>query len=164
MYDHSTGRRLIQCSRITSIVQKTYFTRARRLQRGHTLEEQFEFIRNTACRARNNCKRMRPASAKEPCVAQNWFDHLIPRKINSISVFLDAVDVKAKVSFGSKADFRPHARHFSFGLHNGQPMHAINAREVPISDILSVPNGTHADRLVRRVSSPNKLEARIPPN
>ena len=27
-----------------------------RLQRGHTFEKQFQFIRNSACRARNNCK------------------------------------------------------------------------------------------------------------
>jgi hypothetical protein len=55
MHNHSTGRCLIECQRITSIIQKTHFIPASRLQGGHTIEEQFEFIRNPACRTRNNC-------------------------------------------------------------------------------------------------------------
>ena len=75
MHNHSTGRCLIECRRITSIVQKTHFIRASRLQGSHTFEEQFEFIRNPACRTRNNCKRIWPSSTKEPCIAQSCFDH-----------------------------------------------------------------------------------------
>ena len=79
MHDHSTGQRLIQCRSVTPIVQKTYFIRASRLQRSHTFEEQFAFIRNPACRPRDNCKWIWPTSAKEPCVAQVRFDHPVPR-------------------------------------------------------------------------------------
>ncbi len=75
MHNHSTGRCLIECRRITSIVQKTHFIRASRLQGGHTFEEQFDFIRDPACRTRNNCKRIWPTSTKEPCVAQSCFNH-----------------------------------------------------------------------------------------
>ena len=56
MHDHSTGRCPIECRRITPIVQKTHLIRASRLQWGHIFEEQFDFIRNPACRTRNNCK------------------------------------------------------------------------------------------------------------
>ena len=75
MHDHSAGRCLIERRRITPIVQKTHFIRARRLQRGHTFEKQFEFIRNSACRARNNRKRIWSTSAKERRVTQSCFDH-----------------------------------------------------------------------------------------
>jgi hypothetical protein len=54
MHNHSTGRCLIECRRITSIVQKTHFIRASRLQGRHTFEEQLKFIRDPACRTRNN--------------------------------------------------------------------------------------------------------------
>ena len=43
---------------------------------GHTFEEQFEFIRDPACRTRNNCKRIWPTSAKEPCIAHGCFNHI----------------------------------------------------------------------------------------
>jgi hypothetical protein len=46
MHNHSTGRCLIECRRITSIVQKTHFIRGEPFAGGHTFEEQFEFIRN----------------------------------------------------------------------------------------------------------------------
>ena len=39
MHDHGTGRCLIECRRITSIIQKTHFIRAGRLQRGHTFKD-----------------------------------------------------------------------------------------------------------------------------
>jgi hypothetical protein len=107
MHDHSTGRRLIQCRSVTSIVQKTHLIRASRLQRGHTFEEQFEFIGNAACCARNNRKRIRSTSAKEPCVAHSCFDHFpFPAgDPNSTSVSFDGVDVKAKSLLGQSRHF-----------------------------------------------------------
>src|SRR5450755_4143382 len=89
MHDHSTGQRLIQCRSVTSVVQETYFIRASRLQRSHTFEEQFEVIRNPACRARNNRKWIRPGSAKEPCVARSCFDHFPFPPANPASVCFD---------------------------------------------------------------------------
>ena len=86
MHDHSTGRCLIECRCITSIVQKTHFIRASRLQRGHAFEEQFEFIRNPACRTRNNCKRIWSTSAKEPCVTQSCFNHLCSQPANRVQL------------------------------------------------------------------------------
>ena len=85
MHNHSTGRCLIECRRITPIIQKTHFIRASRLQGGHAFEEQFEFIRNPACRIRNNCKRIWPASTKEPCVAQSCFNHPCSQLANRFS-------------------------------------------------------------------------------
>ena len=86
MHDHSTGRCLIECRCITSIVQKTHFIRASRLQRGHAFEEQFEFIRNPACRTRNNCKRIWSTSAKEPCVTQSCFNHPRSQPANRVQL------------------------------------------------------------------------------
>ena len=104
MHDHSTGRCLIECRRITSIVQKTHFIRASRLQRGHTFKEQFEFIRNPACRTRNNCKRIWSTSAKEPCVTQSCFNHLRSHWPLGLFVALYARGVRTKnfVSFVSR--------------------------------------------------------------
>jgi hypothetical protein len=75
MHDHSTGRCLLERRRITSIVQETHFIRASCLQRGHTFEEQFEFVRNPGGHTRNNCKRIWSTSAIEPCGAQSCFNH-----------------------------------------------------------------------------------------
>ena len=43
---------------------------------------------NPACRPRNNCKWIRPTSAKEPRVARSCFDHLgSPQRTSSTSVY-----------------------------------------------------------------------------
>jgi hypothetical protein len=108
MYDHGTGRRLIQRRSVMPVIQKAYFTRARRLQRGYTLEEQFDFICDTARRTCNDSKWMRSTSAKEPRVAQSCFDHHRPRSADRVQLpfTLTVLMSKAKVSFGSKLRHR----------------------------------------------------------
>src|SRR5260221_4944124 len=78
----STGRCLLERRRITSIVQETHFIRASRLQRGHTFEEQFEFVRNPGGHTRNNCKRIWSTSAIQPCDAQICFNHTGSQRAN----------------------------------------------------------------------------------
>jgi hypothetical protein len=57
------------------------------LQGGHAIEEQIAFISNPARRFHNNRKRIRPTSAKEPCVARGCFDHIpFPVKVLGICV------------------------------------------------------------------------------
>ena len=75
MHNDSTGQSLIQCGSVTSVVQKANVVSSSRLQRGHTFKEQFDFIGNATCRARDDCKWIWPTSAKEPRVAQSCFDH-----------------------------------------------------------------------------------------
>ncbi len=74
--NHSTGRCLIECRCITPVVQKAHFVGTGCLQGRYAFEEQIAFIGNSACRYRNNRKRIRPTSAKEPCVARGCFDHM----------------------------------------------------------------------------------------
>jgi hypothetical protein len=124
-------------------VQKTYFIRAGRLQRGHTFEEQFEFIRNPACRARNNCKWIWPTSAKESFVARSCFDHFSfpASEPNSTNVSFDGVDVNAKVSFGSFAEVAAHRRHVRFTDHRTLSAQVGYVRKVPTRDPCTAANG-----------------------
>ena len=75
MHDHGPGRCLIERRCIASVVQKTHFIRARRLQRGHPFEQQFDVGRDPTGRARNHGQRVWSTSAKEPGAAQSRIWH-----------------------------------------------------------------------------------------
>ena len=77
-----------------------------RLQRGHAFEEQFEFIRNPACRTRNNCKRIWSTSAKEPCVTQSCFNHLCSQPANRVQLAFPLIVLMSRRSLlGQKRRF-----------------------------------------------------------
>jgi hypothetical protein len=76
MHNHSPGQGLIECRRITSVVKKAHFVGVSCLQGGDAFQEEIALVGNPACRSRNNRKRIRPTSAKEPCVARGCFDHV----------------------------------------------------------------------------------------
>ena len=124
MHNHSTGQRLIQCRSVTSIVQKTYFIRAGRLQRGHTFEEQLEFIRNPACCALQQLRVDMAHFGEKFFIARSCFDHFPLRasELDLISISFDGVDIKANVSFGSFASILACPQHVRLRVISEMPV------------------------------------------